>query len=356
MQALKDRLTWAGYAFGWTVVRRLPEAWARSIFMLVAEISWRRQGRGVQQLEANLRRVMGPDATGTQLRQVSRAGMRSYLRYWLEVFRFQTIPREIILSQMRATGAEKTAFAFMAAGRGVIFALPHMGNWEQAGAWIILRGAGSLTTVAERLRPERLFDRFVAFRESLGMEVLPLTGGTRSVFGVLAQRLRAGRLVCLPCDRDLTASGVEVTFFGEAARMAAGPAALAVQTGAALMPVTLWYEGEYWHAHIYNEVPVPAEGTRKEKVAIMTQQMAGLFESGIREHPADWHMLQKVFVADLDPDRLAAATAKAVPMAGAGSAESAGGMESTAHATSANGARPSPDGASGAGSTESADP
>ena len=337
----------------------MPEAWARTIFMLVAEIAWRRQGRGVQQLEANLRRVIGPDATGTQLRQLSRAGMRSYLRYWLEVFRLQAIPADRILGQMRATGEEKTAFAFMAAGRGVIFALPHMGNWDQAGAWIILRGAGSLTTVAERLRPETLFDRFVAFRESLGMEVLPLTGGTQSVFGVLAQRLRAGRLVCLPCDRDLTASGVEVAFFGEAARMAAGPAALAAATGAALMPVTLWCEGEYWHAHIYDEVPVPAEGTRKEKVAAMTQQMAGLFESGIREHPADWHMLQKVFVADLDPDRLAAATAKAVPVGGAESAggmASAGGMESTGGEASANGARPSPDGVSGAGSTESADP
>jgi phosphatidylinositol dimannoside acyltransferase len=303
MRRLKDRLILTGYTLGWAAVRRLPEAWARSLFMLIAEIAWRRQGKGVQQFEANLRRVIGPDATGAELRQLSRAGMRSYLRYWLEVFRLQAIPPERIVGHMRSNGEEKTAFAYLAAGRGVIFALPHMGNWEQAGAWIILIGAGSLTTVAERLRPEALFDKFVAFRESLGMEVLPLTGGA-SPFGVLAQRLRAGRLVCLPCDRDLTASGVEVDFFGERARMAAGPAALAVQTGAALMPVTLCFEDDYWRADISPEVPVPAEGTRKEKVAAMTQQMARFFEAGIREHPEDWHMLQKVFVADLDPARL----------------------------------------------------
>src|SRR5260370_25782563 len=95
--------------------------------------------------------------------------------------------------------------------------------------------------------------------------------------------------------------------------MAAGPAALAVQTGAAVMPVTLWFDGDDWCADINEEIPTPLEGTRKEKVAAMTQQMAGVFEAGIRAHPADWHMLQKVFVADLDPDRLAAASANSAP-------------------------------------------
>jgi phosphatidylinositol dimannoside acyltransferase len=303
VQGVKDRLTSAGFMLGWRLVRRTPEAWARAVFMAIAEIAWRRQGRGVQQLEANLSRVLGPGVAGKQLRQVSREGMRSYLRYWLEVFRLPAIAPERIVSHMRSIGEEKTAFAYMAAGRGVIFALPHMGNWDHAGAWIIARGADGFTTVQEHLRPEALYRQFLAFREGLGFEALPLTGGA-SPFGVMAQRLRAGRLVCLLCDRDLTASGVEVDFFGEHARMAAGPAALAVQTGAALMPVTLWYEGEYWCADINPEIPVPAEGTRKEKVATMTQQMARIFEQSIAEHPEDWHMLQKVFVADLDPDRL----------------------------------------------------
>src|SRR5260370_10614634 len=185
-----------------------------------------------------------------------------------------------------------------------------MGNWEHAGAWIVARGADSFTTVAERLKPESVYDKFVAFRESLGMEVLPATGGV-SRFGVLAQGMRAGRLVCLLADRDVTGAGIEVDFFGERARMMAGPAALAVQTGAALMPVTLWYEGSCWGAHIYEEIPVPGQGTRQEQIAAMTQQLAAVFERGIREHPEDWHMLQRVFTGDLDQARLAASVARA---------------------------------------------
>ena len=140
----------------------------------------------------------------------------------------------------------------------MIFALPHMGYWEHAGAWIVLRGAGKVTTVAERLRPESLYDRFVAFRERLGMEVLPHSAGA-SRFGVLAQRLRAGGLVALLCERDLTGSGIEVEFFGEPARIMGGPAALAEQTGAALMPVTLWYEGENWARTFTGRFPRPRQ-------------------------------------------------------------------------------------------------
>jgi KDO2-lipid IV(A) lauroyltransferase len=160
--------------------------------------------------------------------------------------------------------------------------------------------------VAERLKPESVFLRFLAFRESLGFEVLPATGGN-SRFGVLAQRLRAGGMVCLPADRDVTGGGIEVEFFGQKARMMGGPAALAVQTGAALLPAVLWFEGRGWGVHIYPEVPVPAEGSRRDKIAAMTQQMARSFEEGIAAHPADWHMLQRVFAEDFDPARLPAA-------------------------------------------------
>jgi KDO2-lipid IV(A) lauroyltransferase len=200
---------------------------------------------------------------------------------------------------------EATMFANLKAGRGVIIALPHMGNFEQAGAWVIGRGAGKFTTVAERLRPESVYESFLRFRQSLGFEVLPLTGGG-SPFGTLAHRLRAGGLVCLVSDRDLKASGVEVEMFGEKARISA-VAALAVHTGAALMPTATWFDGEDWGARIYDEIPVPETGTRAEKVAAMSQALADRFTEAIAEHPQDWHMLQKVFTADLDPARLPSA-------------------------------------------------
>ena len=310
LTAVKGWLVDTGYALGWALVCRIPESWARWAFRFAGDIAWRRQGHGVQRLEANLRRVIGPRASGKELRALSRASLRSYSRYWMEVFRLPVIGTERILADTIAVGEEQTAFMHLAAGRGVVFALPHMGNWEEAGAWIIARGAGKFTTVAERLKPESVYLRFLAFRESLGFEVLPATGGN-SRFGILAQRLRAGGLVCLPADRDVTGGGIEVEFFGEKARMMGGPAALAVQTGAALMPVTLWYEGDNWGAHIHEEIPVPDGGSRRDKVAVMTQQMARVFEAGIAAHPQDWHMLQRVFVADLDPVRLAAAEAAA---------------------------------------------
>jgi phosphatidylinositol dimannoside acyltransferase len=306
---LSERLTGFAYQMGWKLICRLPESWARWAFTRTADIAWRRQGPKVQVLEANLRRVLShrdqsQGVDGKELRTLSRAVLRSYGRYWLEVFRLPVIPIERILSGMHieAAGVE-TMFGHLKSGRGVVLALPHMGNFEQAGAWVVARGAGTFTTVAERLRPESVYEAFVRFRESLGMEVLPLTGGVRP-FGVLAQRLRAGGLVCLVSDRDLTESGVEIELFGEKARIAAGPAALAVQTGAALMPVATWFEGEDWGAHVYEEIPVPESGTRAEKVAELSQQVARVFEASIAEHPQDWHMLQRVFTADLDPARL----------------------------------------------------
>src|SRR4029453_16517519 len=155
-------------------------------------------------------------APGGELRALSRQAMRSYARYWLQAFRLPGTPVGRLVGGVPDTGHIRAAFEYLAAGRGVVFALPHMGNYDLAGAWVIAKGAGSITTVAERLKPESVYGRVVALRG--------------------APRLRAGKLVCLVCDRDATGSGIEVEFFGEKARMMGGPAALAVQTGAALAP------------------------------------------------------------------------------------------------------------------------
>jgi len=306
---LSERLTGVAYQLGWKVICRIPASWASWVGDAVADLAWRRQGPKVQVLEGNLRRVLAyqqhsPDVDGKELRTLSRAALRSYARYWLEVFRLPVIPVERIVSRMHFRGPGKdTMLAHLKAGRGVLIALPHMGNFEQAGVWVIAIGAGQVTTVAERLKPESVYESFLRFRETLGFEVLPLTGGG-SPFGTLAQRLRAGGLVCLVSDRDLKESGIEVELLGEKARIAA-VAALAVHTGAVLMPTATWFEGDDWGACIYDEIPVPAAGTRAEKIAAMSQQMADVFSEAIAEHPQDWHMLQRVFTADLDPARLA---------------------------------------------------
>ncbi|MFD4542203.1 phosphatidylinositol mannoside acyltransferase [Streptomyces bauhiniae] len=293
-----ERVTDGLYGLGWSTVKKLPEPVAARLGRTVADAAWKRRGKGVQRLEANYARVV-PDASPQRLAELSRAGMRSYLRYWMESFRLPAWSPERVRTGFDPKGAHHLTDG-LAAGKGVILALPHLANWDLAGAWVTTTLGIPFTTVAERLKPETLYDRFVAYREGLGMEVLAHSGA--SAFGTLARRLRDGGLVCLVADRDLSAAGVEVDFFGERARMPAGPALLAQQTGAQLLPVTLWYDDSpVMQGRVHPPVEVPEGGTRIEKTAVMTQALADAFASGIAEHPEDWHMLQRLWLADLDP-------------------------------------------------------
>jgi lauroyl/myristoyl acyltransferase len=282
---LTGRVSDASYAAGWAVVRSLPEGTARRLFDAGADLAARRGGKAVGRLRSNLARV-APDA---DLDALTRAALRSYARYWLEVFRLPVMSPATVVAGTHTVG-EPRARRAVASGRGVVFALPHSGNWDHAGAWFTATGV-PFTTVAERLKPESLYDRFLEFRVSLGMEVLPLTGGERPPVDVLAERLAAGGTVCLMADRDLTPRGIEVDFFGATARMPAGPASLALKTGAALIPVHLAFRSLGWQVTFYEEVA-------HTDVPTMTQQLADSFARGIRQHPADWHMLQRLWLDD----------------------------------------------------------
>ncbi|MFF4117876.1 phosphatidylinositol mannoside acyltransferase [Streptomyces sp. NPDC001714] len=293
-----DRVTDALYGLGWSTVKKLPEPVAVRLGNSIADLAWKQRGKGVQRLESNYARVL-PDAGPERLRELSRAGMRSYLRYWMESFRLPSWSED----RIRAGFVPKDVHHLtdgLASDRGVILALPHLANWDLAGAWVTTELKTPFTTVAERLRPETLYDRFVAYREGLGMEVLPHSGGT--AFGTLARRLRDGGLVCLVADRDLSASGIEVGFFGDTARMPAGPALLAQQTGALLLPVTLWYDDTpVMKGRVHAPIEVPESGDKASKTSVMTQALADAFATGIADHPEDWHMLQRLWLADLDP-------------------------------------------------------
>lgn len=280
------------FGVGWSLTRRLPAGVAQAGFTAVADGIWRAHGPGVRRLEANLRRAR-PDLGDPAVHRLSRAGMRSYLRYWFEVFRLPAWTEERIVSTVVVEN-ERTLRGAHAAGDGVVVALPHMANWDHAGAWACLTGM-PLVTVVERLRPERLYDRFAEYRTGLGMEVLPLTGG-RQPLHTLVRRARAGGLICLVADRDLSATGVRVDLLDAPASLPAGPALIARRTGAVLLPVTLWYDGPRLRLRIHDPVsPVPG----RHGLRAMTQQVADAFSVGIREHPEDWHMLQRVFLDDL---------------------------------------------------------
>ncbi|WP_374773149.1 phosphatidylinositol mannoside acyltransferase [Streptomyces sp. NBC_01310] len=297
MGTAQDKLVDGLYGLGWAGVKKLPEPVAVALGRRIADFAWKRRGKSVLRLESNLARVV-PEAGPERLRELSKAGMRSYMRYWMESFRLPTMDPRRFSTDVEFKDEHLLREA-IASGRGVIVALPHLANWDLAGAWAIGHIGVPFTTVAERLKPETLYDRFVAYRESLGMEVLPHSGG--AAFGTLARRLRSGGLVCLVADRDLSASGVEVDFFGSTARMPAGPALLAQQTGAVLLPATLHYgDTPKLYGRIHPEVDVPKTGTRTEKTTLMTQALADAFAWGIAEHPEDWHMLQRLWLDDLE--------------------------------------------------------
>ncbi len=292
-----DNLTDWGYATGWLMVRAMPEVLARNAFDVGARYAAR--GGGPEQLRKNLARVIGttpaevPDA-------LIRASVASYARYWREAFRLPTMNQAALAERLDRVfiGAEKFDAALVG-GRGAVMALPHSGNWDMAGVWLAQK-YGTFTTVAERLKPESLYDRFIAYRESLGFEVLPLTGGERPPMEVLAERLEANRFVCLMADRDLTRSGVQVDFFGEPTRLPAGPARLALETGAPLHPAHVYYDGDDCVVQIDD-----ALDTSSGDVAVITQALADRFAVNIAAHPQDWHMLQPQWLADLSAQRRA---------------------------------------------------
>ena len=277
----RESLVSAGFIAAWRGVRLLPEDTAHALFRRAADRLFARNGSGVRQLRENLA-VAAPEA---DLDELTRAGVRSYLRYWCEAFRLPSWPADDLVARTRTVGEEHLRAAYD--GPGAIVALPHTANWDWAGAWACATGM-PVVAVAERLRPVRVYDEFVAFRESIGMEILPLDGA-ETMTG-LVDAVARRRLICLLSDRDLTGSGIEVDLLGSRAKVPAGPALLARRTGAAVIPASFAYDGRETVLTFHP----PVEPGRPSH---MMQTVADAFTSGIRAHPQDWHMMQKVFVA-----------------------------------------------------------
>ena len=286
---MKDALSAYAYFAGWRIVRWLPERTAYRLAYAVADFLTKRNGKNVSRLRSNLQRTQ-PNITALDLDLLVFDAMRSYMRYWCDTFRFPDWSTERVRETVTVNN-EHLLLDAIAAKTGVIVTLPHAGNWDHAGAYFCAKGI-HLVTVAEHLKPEKLFLRFLSYRQAMGMEVLPLDG---RVLGTLAQRLRQGALVALVADRDLSRSGIDVNFFGGPSRMPAGPALLALKTSAPLITAFVSYTESGIHID-FNEVAVPTTGGDEEKVVEIVQRMANQFEAGISVHPQDWHMLQRIWI------------------------------------------------------------
>lgn len=298
MGATRERLAAAGYIAGWKIVGALPGGLsARGAQWAADRVS--NDGAGMDQLRRNLSRVVGP---GNVTRDLVRDATRSYARYWLEAFRLPRLAGDPFLNAQLTAGLEGREHldAAMARGCGVVVTLPHTGNWDMAGMWLA-NHYGGFATVAERLKPEVLFEAFVHFRETLGFTVVPLTGGGTPPFQQLTRVLEAGGIVCLLGERDFTRSGVPVTFFGEPTTFPAGPAKLALDTGAPLLVAHSWFTGTRRKPGWGMSVSPPIHTTTLEET---TQRVADAFASNIAAHPEDWHMLQPLWPSDApEPSR-----------------------------------------------------
>lgn len=284
-----EQLSYLAYVAGWKLVSALPEKWAYGLFGFLAKKMYVKNGRSVQRLRANLA-IVKPELSVAEVEVLVQQGLASYLRYWCDTFRIHNWSVERVRSSVTTSGAE-LLLAPMHEGRGVIIALPHSGNWDHAGAYFCAEGV-PLVTVAEILKPEKLFKKFLWFRQEMGFEVLGLDA---RAFITLVKRAREKRLIALVADRDLSHSGVPVKFFGHIAKMPAGPAILAVKEGIPLVVAHVSYTSTGIHID-FHPIELPTLGDEDERITATVQKIATQFEVGISAHPQDWHMLQRIWI------------------------------------------------------------
>ena len=250
-------------------------------------------------VERHMRRVHGPHLKGLALRRAVAQVFDSYTRYGIESFRLPGLDPAEVDAGMSYEGWIHLEDA-LADGRGALLALPHLGGWEWAGFWLAEVQGRPVTVVVEPLEPPELFEWFTAFRRSLGMNVVPL--GPAAGPAVLAA-LKRNEVVCLLSDRDIGGGGAEVEFFGERTTLPAGPAMLALRTGAPLLPAAVYFRGRRGH-HGVLRPPIPVErtaGRLRDDVARVTQALAHELEILIRAAPEQWHLLQPNWPSDHDP-------------------------------------------------------
>jgi phosphatidylinositol dimannoside acyltransferase len=292
------RASYLAYRGGAELARALPPALGFPLtraFSRALTYAWPSRRR---QVERNLQRASGGTLQGAELRRASSKLFENYGRYWYEMFRLRADARGSLEERFHIEGYEHLVEAEKL-GKGAVMALPHLGNWDFAGAWLAGRGH-KLTVVTEPVEPPELFEWFSAERAAFGMEVVAL--GPDSV-RPLVRALEAGRVLCLVCDRDLTGDGVTVEFFGEPTVMPAGPAVLALRTGAPLIPTGVYLRPNGRHAAtMLPPIPTERTGRLRDDVARVTQDLARHFEDLIAAAPEQWLIMQPVW-----PDHIEAA-------------------------------------------------
>jgi KDO2-lipid IV(A) lauroyltransferase len=278
------------YLFAWKVIGVLPEKSAYKLANLVSDQIFKKNGKGVKKLRSNYKRVL-PNISEIALDELTKDGMRSYLRYWFDTFRLNKWSKSRIIETTFAV-RENLLRDPIETKKGCIIALPHAGNWDHAAAYFCSTGI-PLTAVVEKLKPEAIFKKFLAYRQSIGIEAI---SHKEKTIPILMERLNQGKLIALVADRDMSRNGIEVNFLGGIAKMPAGPAILAIKTGSPLVTAYIRYLDSGIELTFDETIKLPLAGTEEEQITKVTQSMADNFAKRIKDSPVDWHMLQRIWV------------------------------------------------------------
>jgi KDO2-lipid IV(A) lauroyltransferase len=278
------------YLFAWKVIGILPEKSAYQLSKVISDRIYIKNGKGTKRLRSNYRRVM-PNISERQLEELTKDGMRSYLRYWFDTFRLNKWSKSRIIETTFVI-RENLLRDPIATKEGCIIALPHAGNWDHAAAYFCSTGI-TLTAVVEKLKPEAIFKKFLAYRQSIGIEAI---SHKEKTIPILMERLNQGKLIALVADRDMSRNGIEVNFLGGIAKMPAGPAILALKTGSPLITAYIRYLEKGIEITFDETIELPVAGSEEEQIKIVTQSMADNFAKRIKDSPVDWHMLQRIWV------------------------------------------------------------
>ena len=241
---------------------------------------------------ANLSHVLGHPPDSPLVQSATRECFALYARYWYETFAVRTMPWDEVDRRFSIDGLEHIDRA-TEAGRGIIVAAPHMGNWDAGAHWLCMRGY-KIAAVAEELKPPEVFELFFRHRRALGLTIVPLSDG-KQVGERLVRLLADNYLVALVADRDLTGRGVDVEMFGGRRKLPAGPARLALGTGTPLTVGAVFTTREGWHCRVLPPFEFEPTGDMRSDVTALTRLIAAGFERFISEAPADWHMFQPAF-------------------------------------------------------------
>ena len=302
-------MTFSPLSFAFAVAPRLPLRVVMRMADTGAMIVARRGGTMIDRLRSNMARLTGTDPSAEEVRDA----VRSHIRNYAEQLMLGSRRGAPLLEGVSFEGFD--ALAQSSADGPVVLALGHSGSWDRAGAWVCAHGRG-IVTVAEKVEPPSLFERFVSLREGLGMEIIGVAKG-ESVFSSLVERVR-GRSVIVPllADRDISGSGIEVDLGTRRALVAAGPAALATKLERPLFAACITYENETpagADVRVRCVGPISADEQERpglNRVEALTQAWVDEFAAMMAAKAQDWHMMQRVYVEDLDPERLARARAE----------------------------------------------